>query len=402
MAAAASLLAASKAEVNENFIKACRDGDLALFNSLLGTADVNHVSESLHGIKYTPLGIAIVFNHQEIALRLLDHPDIDVNKKTCESTALHYAALRNNVVLLEAICSKDEVQVNQKDYMNDGVTPLTIAVKNKHADAVRQLVKHPEVDLDPLDNDGHSLEFHVRRVENSRNAEILYIIEQAREARMLASTDSSGGLLSWFGLPWLGDAAKKEEEEKEARRRKELHEKELFELQALKEQEEIKKRKMIEKSINELLDSVERKREELVNKENVLKELKMIQAREKEDLEEEFLMRQRQLEETQNADAERITEERGKLRSELESLETQLEELMSKGRENDEQTLPCPECPVCLELLLPPMRIMQCSNGHLVCGTCEAKVELTCCPTCRQGFTGRATAMEQHLATLFT
>ena len=47
--------------------------------------------------------------------------------------------------------------------MNDGVTPLTIAVKNKHADAVRQLVKHPEVDLDPLDNDGHSLEFHVRR-----------------------------------------------------------------------------------------------------------------------------------------------------------------------------------------------------------------------------------------------
>ena len=55
------------------------------------------------------------------------------------------------------------LQVNQKDYMNDGVTPLTIAVKNKHADAVRQLVKHPEVDLDPLDNDGHSLEFHVRR-----------------------------------------------------------------------------------------------------------------------------------------------------------------------------------------------------------------------------------------------
>ena len=51
-------------------------------------------------------------------------------------------------------------------------------------------------------------------------------------------TESSGGLLSWFGLPWLGDAAKKEEEEKEARRRKELHEKELFELQALKEQEE--------------------------------------------------------------------------------------------------------------------------------------------------------------------
>ena len=69
--------------------------------------------------RYTPLGIAIVFNHQEIALRLLDHTDIDVNKKTCESTALHYAALRNNVVLLEAICSKDEVQVVAPDIHYD-------------------------------------------------------------------------------------------------------------------------------------------------------------------------------------------------------------------------------------------------------------------------------------------
>jgi ankyrin repeat protein len=182
-------MAGAKAEASESFIKACRDGDLALFSSLLGSADVNHVSESLHGIKYTPLGIAIVFNHQEIALRLLDHPNIDVNKKTCESTALHYAALRNNVMLIEAICAKPGVQVhtnyllgesspcscplfllsllqvNQKDYLNDGVTPLAVAVRNKHADAVRQLVKVPEVDLDPLDNDGHSLEFLVRRIQ---------------------------------------------------------------------------------------------------------------------------------------------------------------------------------------------------------------------------------------------
>ena len=64
----------------------------------------------------------------------------------------------------------------------------------------------------------------------------------------------------------------------------------------------------MEKSINSLLDSVERKREELVNKENVLRELEMIQARERKELEEEFQQRQRQLEQTQNCDAERITE----------------------------------------------------------------------------------------------
>ena len=61
---------------------------------------------SVHGIKYTPLGISIVFNHEIIAHKLLDHSDIDVNKATCESTALHYACLRNSVALIEAICTK--------------------------------------------------------------------------------------------------------------------------------------------------------------------------------------------------------------------------------------------------------------------------------------------------------
>ena len=63
--------------------------------------------------------------------------------------------------------------------------------------------------------------------------------------------------------------------------------------------------------------------------------------------------------------------------------------------------LPCPECPVCLEMLMPPIRIIQCSNGHLVCEVCQSRPQLSCCPTCREEFTGRATAMEQHLASLF-
>ena len=33
-------------QVNENFIKACRDGDLESFNQLVVQADVNYVSES--------------------------------------------------------------------------------------------------------------------------------------------------------------------------------------------------------------------------------------------------------------------------------------------------------------------------------------------------------------------
>jgi len=396
---------AASAEVNENFIKACRDGDLPKFNDLLDIADVNYVSESVHGIKYTPLGIAIVFNHEIIAHKLLDHERIDVNKKTCESTALHYACLRNSVSLIEAICAKPGVKMNEKDYLNSGVTPLMVAVKHKHVEAVRKLVKYKEVDLDPLDCEGHSLEFLVRRVENSRNAEILYIIESARQARGTDTVDGAGvGVLEWFGFSWLGESSKKkEQEELEKKRRKELHEKELFELQKIKEEEEIKKRKIIEKSVNSVLDVLERKKEELANKEVVLKELKLIHSNERKELEEEFISKQRVLEEKQKAETERIVADKTKLRTELAQLEQQLEDLMSKDTTSDSSnTLPCPECPVCLEMLMPPIRIMQCSNGHLVCEECESKPELSSCPTCRQSFTGRATAMEQHLATLFT
>eukprot|EP00092_Neocalanus_flemingeri_P005041 GFUD01005421.1.p1 GENE.GFUD01005421.1~~GFUD01005421.1.p1 ORF type:complete len:233 (-),score=59.50 GFUD01005421.1:213-911(-) len=62
---------------------------------------------------------------------------------------------------------------------------------------------------------------------------------------------------------------------------------------------------------------------------------------------------------------------------------------------------PCPECPVCFEPFTPPTRIFQCANGHLLCEQCQDKPELTVCPSCKNVFIGRATAMEQFLADLY-
>ena len=39
-------MAVVPSQVNENFIKACRDGDLESYNQLVVKADVNYVSES--------------------------------------------------------------------------------------------------------------------------------------------------------------------------------------------------------------------------------------------------------------------------------------------------------------------------------------------------------------------
>jgi len=40
------------------------------------------------------------------------------------------------------------------------------------------------------------------------------------------------------------------------------------------------------------------------------------------------------------------------------------------------------ECPVCMEYMVPPIKL--CTNGHNICSNCTDRV--TCCPTCRAEF----------------
>ena len=94
--------------------------------------------------------------------------------------------------------------------------------------------------------------------------------------------------------------------------------------------------------------------------------------------------------------------EKNQLGDEISQLESILEDLIKKNAKNEEteRNLPIPECPVCMEQMMPPTRIIQCMSGHLVCQTCESQPTLVNCPTCRQNFTGRAIGMEQFIASL--
>ena len=83
-----------------------------------------------------------------------------------------------------------------------------VAVKHKNVEAVRKMVKFKDVDLDPLDSEGHSLEFLVRRVESSRNAELLYILEASRQQREEEEAAEAGGWMTWLGFRWGGETGK--------------------------------------------------------------------------------------------------------------------------------------------------------------------------------------------------
>ena len=41
------------------------------------------------------------------------------------------------------------------------------------------------------------------------------------------------------------------------------------------------------------------------------------------------------------------------------------------------------KCPVCMEYLVPPIKL--CTNGHSICSKCKKSIQ--CCPTCRANFT---------------
>ena len=90
--------------------------------------------------------------------------------------------------------------MNERDYLNGGLTPLMVAVKHKHVEATRKMVKYKDVDLDPLDSDGHSIEFLIKRVEGSNNAELLYIIESTRQQREEEELAAAGGWMAWLGF----------------------------------------------------------------------------------------------------------------------------------------------------------------------------------------------------------
>ena len=58
------------------------------------------------------------------------------------------------------------------------------------------------------------------------------------------------------------------------------------------------------------------------------------------------------------------------------------------------------ECPVCFNLMLPPVRIFQCSLGHTICSACKSRgIEI--CPSCRKLVVGRAHNMENIARLLF-
>ena len=361
--------------LNQRFFSACETGNVILFNTLLSQGvNVNYVHNNS-----THLGISISNNHTEIFTNLINHHEIDVNKKFGSGwTALHVACDKNITAAISPLCSHPLVNVNERN--DDGDTPLTRAVLGGHVEAVRKLVANDQVNLDEtLSQD--RLNFNNGNLVHSFLT-ILGIIEEAKQERLRHT----------FNMLRLRSDAKNEEDEERCAEGDSVKE----EMRTILERVERLRTDIMSKMLDydekaASLGALKRKHEKQTEKLRSRQRKEAAALETKHEYQLEILGRQ-QAEEKVRAEREKVM-----TRQELEQLRSSLDHLLDSSGPPP----PCPTCPVCFESLRPPVRILQCINGHLVCERCRAQPQVEVCPTCRKYIVGRATAMEQHLRALF-
>ena len=103
-------------------------------------------------------------------------------------------------------------------------------------------------------------------------------------------------------------------------------------------------------------------------------------------------------------------EEINKLKTEVSELRKSQKSIKISNQEG--RSLPSIECPVCLEPVRPPMRLMQCGKGHILCQDCyrksreearrkeEGERDMARCPQCNGEITGRPAVLERVLGLL--
>ena len=352
----------------------------------------------------SPLSIAITNNHREVVTSLLARTELDINLRLGEAglTALHVACQAGNTAAIEALCRHPLVSVNERT--SNGDTPLMLAIIGGHVEAVRRLVAIEQVNLEDLDY-RERLNFDNGHIVHSFLT-ILGIIDEAKQERLRLT----------LNILRLGSEASDSEEAEEATDgvkddvRTILHRVERVRADILAKMFDYDEKK-------EAVDSMKRKhekeREGLVSRQ--LRECEALETRHQYQLR---VLQKQQSEERARAERERLGTKR-ELEELRDSLASQL--LEPAPAPAPAPAPPCPACPVCFEVLKPPVRILQCINGHLVCERCRAQPQIEVsqttavlhyrvfthgdcfqvCPTCRKYIVGRATAMEQHLRILF-
>ena len=245
-----------------------------------------------------------------------------------------------------------------------GDTPLMMAIIGGHVEAVRKLVTNVQVDLEDLDyrdrinfDNGHIVHGFLT---------ILGIIDEAKQERFRMS----------INILRLGDGSDTEVgESREAA--PEVDEVQMDLRSIISRVDTLRDDLMAQMCdyddtvahFNSLDKKHERETSGMMA--SHLREIQAIEASHSRQLR---ALKRRQTEEKAKVEAEKL-----KKKNELEVVRKDYLHLLdNQGNEVEAAApeVPCPTCPVCLERLVPPMRILQCINGHLLCERCRSQPQI--------------------------
>jgi len=126
---------------------------------------------------------------------------------------------------------------------------------------------------------------------------------------------------------------------------------------------------MTEPSVSKLLDEIERVKAEMKLKDVLISEMYMTHIDQRQEMKQEYFVQRRLMEQKHEEEVVRIESDILRIKADIDVLERQLGDLMTDDQQTvvkDEDspsppslTLPCPPCPVCTNLMMPPVHIYQ-------------------------------------------
>ena len=340
----------------DHLCEACEAGDNIKVQSILAerTVDVNSPDTSCG---WTPLQHAMWHNHPNIVTILLSKANTMLYVTDRDGmTALHMACWNNSVAVI-SIFGRDHrctpAIVNIKD--SDEETAVMVAVRRGYLDCVRELSQLQGINFSTKNMEGESL----MRVALKHNH--LQIVQFLEEEKTLQGTINIAGNTSILGS---GSRLANTQDGLELR------------------------------EIADELDNIQAIESVMVTEEEVMED------RHNEEI--------ASLGEKQKLEMEKLKQKHDNIRSanktERKNLEKKLQGLLKTLTHSTPSAPPAPspdvpECPACMEEMKPPTQLFTCRNGHLICSVCRPRLSI--CTTCREEYTGRATAVEQMLRQMF-
>ena len=331
-------------DMKDNWDDAFQTGDVTAVKVFLAQGLNVNMKFSAHS--HTPLMSAVSGNQLEVVKILLARNDLDIADTDQDSdNCLHWACSNDqadSVALLGQDMRMTSKIINKKNVSGDSA--LMIAVEKGSLSCVEELVKLDGVDLETKNKTGVRLEDLAR---GSNKVSILQCLEK--------------GKLRVSAIAPINSRAKKL---KEAAK----------DIQDLDDNLEAEKKALATQQLTEIF-KLNEKQEEAEG---------MFDLKQATDLEEYT----KKLEEVKLKFSKNLGQERNVLdeRHKRENSEQNEDYIVNMKRVEDNintiVTPPAPECPICLELMLPPTKVAQCS-------------------ICMKPVMGRATAMEQMLRTLY-